>query len=166
MLKTALLAGAVLALAGPAMAFGPSNQNTSSDGFDRSSLKGVTVVDVQCYPSIDYRRDHDPVTHTDIDLTFQPDGDFSIQSFVVHHSLMSGRVVNRDTQYAGSTWKKPGSLEWHWEGRQYDNPRLTMLATLVRTPRGEWQYQETIFKDGRFERALATMHCDRVNSDK
>jgi hypothetical protein len=154
---------AVLALAGPAMAFGPSNQNTWSDGFDTSNLNGVTVVNVQCYPSLDYRRDRDPVTHTDIDVTFQPGADFLIQSFAVNHTLASRRVINRDTQYAGTTWKKPGFFEWHWEGRQYDNPRISMLATLVRTARGEWRYQETIYKDGRFEHAISSMHCDRVS---
>jgi len=165
-LKAALLATAVLAVAGRAMAFGPANQHDiGSDGYDTSDLRGAKVVDVQCFPSIEYRRDRDPVLHTDIDLVLQPDSDLLIQSFIVTHTLASGRVVNRDTQYAGSTWKKPRYFEWHWEGRQYDDPRLSMRATLVRTHRGEWQYQETIYKDGRFERALGTMHCDRIEGD-
>ena len=166
MLKAALLATAVLALAGPAMAFGPSNPNTEgSTGLDTSDLRGVAVVDVQCYPSIDYRRDRDPVTHTNIDVTFQPGSDWLIQSFVVNHHLMSGRVIDRDRQYAGTTWKKPGRFEWYWEGQQYDNPRITMLATLVRTQRGEWRYQETVYRDGRLDHTISSMHCDRLGED-
>ena len=161
MWKASLLAAAVLALAGPAMAFGPSNQNTGSNGYDTTDLRGVTAVNVQCYPPFDYV-DRDPVTHTDIALTFQPGTDQLIQSFVVNHSLMSGRVINRDTQYAGTTWKKPGHFEWYWQGRQYDDPRISMLATLLRTARGEWQYQEIVYRDGRVQ-PLPVMHCDRVD---
>jgi hypothetical protein len=157
---------AVLALGGPAMAFGPNGTiqpNIPDDGRDTSTLNGVTIVDVQCYPSFDPRdHDRDPVTHTDIDLTFQPHSDFLIQSFVVNHNLASRRVINRDTQYAGTTWKKPGFNEWHWEGRQYDNPRMSMLATLLRTARGEWRYQEVIYKDGRVDHVIPAMQCRRV----
>jgi hypothetical protein len=106
---------AVLALTGPAMAFGPNGtiQPNIPDDLDTSSLNGVNGVDVQCYPPID-RRDSDPVTQTDIDLTFQPYSDFLIRSFVVNHNRASGRAINRDTQYAGTTWKKPGFNEWYW----------------------------------------------------
>ena len=56
-LKAALLATAVLAVAGRAMAFGPANQHDiGSDGYDTSDLRGAKVVDVQCFPSIEYRR--------------------------------------------------------------------------------------------------------------
>ena len=166
-LKAALLATAVLAVAGPAMAFGPSNHHDiGSDGYDTSDLRGVTAVDVQCYPAPDYRdHDRDPVAHTDIDVVFQTDSDLLVQSFVVAHTLSSGRIINRDTQYAGTTWKKPRYFEWHWEGRQYDDPRIAMQATLVRTQRGEWRYQESVYRDGRLYRALPTMHCDRVGED-
>jgi hypothetical protein len=40
-----------------------------------------------------------------------------------------------------------------------------MLATLVRTQRGEWQYQESVYRDGQLARALPPMHCDRVGED-
>jgi hypothetical protein len=144
------------------MAFGPSNhRDMGSDGYDTSDLRGVSVVDVQCYPPTD-PRDRDPVTHTDIDVTFQPGSDWLIQSFVVNHNRASGRVINRDHQYAGTTWKKPGHFEWYWEGQQYDNPRISMQATLLRTQRGEWRYQEVIYKDGRLDHPIAAMHCDRV----
>jgi hypothetical protein len=154
---------AVLALAGPAIAFGPNGtiQPNVPDDLDTSSLNGVNGLDVQCYPPID-RRDSNPVTQTDIDLTFQPYSDFLIQSFVVNHNLASGRVINRDTQYAGTTWKKPGFNEWHWEGRQYKDPRISMQATLLRTARGQWRYQEVVYKDGYVEHAIPAMNCSRV----
>ena len=137
---------------------GTIQPNIPDDGRGTSTLNGVTIVDVQCYPSFDPRdHDRDPVTHTDIDLTFQPHSDFLIQSFVVNHNLASRRVINRDTQYAGTTWKKPGFNGWHWEGRQYDNPRMSMLATLLRTARGEWRYQEVIYKDGRVDHVIPAM---------
>jgi hypothetical protein len=160
---TLFVTAAVLALAGPAMAFGPSDRTPIYDGLDRSNLSGVGVVDVQCYPvTFDPRdRSHDRVTHTDIDVTFQSDGDLQIQSFVVTHNLASGRVVNRDTQYSGTTWKKLGFYEWYWEGRQYDNPRISMRATLLRTARGQWTYQEVVYKDGRVDHVIPAMMCSR-----
>jgi hypothetical protein len=165
-LKATLLVTAVLAVAGPALAFGPANHHDTGDGYDTTDLRGVTSVDVQCYPSFDSRdRDRDPVAHTDIDVTFQPNSDLLIQSFVVNHTLASGRIINRDHQYEGTTWKKPRYFEWHWEGRQYDDQRIAMQATLVRTQRGEWRYQESVYRDGRLYRALPAMHCDRVGED-
>ena len=160
MLKATLLATAVLALASPALAFGPSNF-----GLDTSDLRDTDAVAVQCYPSIDYRRDRDPVTHTDIVVRFQPGSDWLIQSFVVNHHLMSGRVIDRDRQYAGTTSKKPGHFEWYWEGRQYQNPRIIMLATLVRTQHGERRYQETVYRDGRLDHAISSMHCERADGE-
>jgi hypothetical protein len=154
---------AVLALAGPAMAFGPNPNNRTYEDLDTSNLDGENAVDVECFPSYD-PRDHsrDPVAHTDIDVTFQPNSDLRIQSFVVNHNLASGRVINRDTQYAGTTWKKPGFYEWYWEGRQYDNPRISMRATLLRTARGQWTYQEVVFKDGRVDNVIPAMICTRA----
>jgi hypothetical protein len=164
MLKVALLAGAMLALASPAMAFGPNLNDGGGVGLDTSSLSGAGTVDVQCFPITFDRRDHDrdTVTHTDVDVTFQPGTDWLIQSFVVNHYLMSGRVIDRDRQYAGTTWKKPGHFEWYWEGQQYDNPRISMRATLLRTARGQWSYQEVVFKDGRVDHVIPAMICSRV----
>jgi hypothetical protein len=161
-LKATLLAAVALALAAPAMAFGPNQADGSN--LDRSDLSRVGAVDVQCYPVTFDPRDHsrDPVAHTDIDVTFESGGDNSVESFVVNHVLVSGRVINRDTQYAGATWKKPGFYEWYWEGHQYENPRISMKATLLRTARGQWQYQEVVYRDGRVDHNIPAMMCSRV----
>jgi hypothetical protein len=166
--KLLLAATAVLALAGPAMAFDSNGtvMPTQPDDYrlDTSNLNGTDYVSLDCHPPID-RSDRDPVIETDVTLNFKPGSDQHLATFKVGHNLRSGRNIDRDTQYAGNVWKKAGYNEWYWNGRQYQNARVSMQGTVWRTASGQWMYQEIVYKDGFVDHVISAMHCNRSLGD-
>jgi hypothetical protein len=155
MKKFLLATVAVLALAGPAMAF--TNQRPGVELND-----GITSL--TCHPKLD-RSDRDPVVRTYITIELDGHNDFAAKSFTVRHELLGGRIIDRDNQYTGRLWKDAGIAQWYWFGRLDRNPSIEMKATLFHNSMRGWRYQETLFKNGYVEKVVPEMDCSLSEGD-
>ena len=155
MKKLVLATVALLAIAGPAMAF-------TDHGHSVELNDGMTSL--TCHPVLD-RNDRDPVVRTYITVDLDGHNDFAAKSFTVRHELLNGRIIDRDNQYTGRISKDRGIAQWYWTGTLDRNPSVQMKATLFKSPISGWRYQETLFKNGYVEKVIPEMDCSISEGD-
>jgi hypothetical protein len=156
-MKNLLLATvAVLAIAGPAMAF--TNQRPATELND-----GPTSL--TCHPEHMDHSDRDPVVRTYISIDLDGSNDFAAKSFTVRHELLNGRIIDRDDQYTGRLHKDRGIAQWYWTGTLDRNPSVQMKATLFHNSIRGWRYQETVFKNGYVEKTIPEEDCSINQGD-
>jgi hypothetical protein len=159
MKKHLLAAKALLALAGPAMAFGSNGTIMPNDpSIDTENLANVDAVMLECYPPID-RSKRDPVQRTNIDLTFKPGvSDQRVATLDVRHTLFSNRVIDRNTQYAGNVWKRSG----------YNGDRHALAGPNGRSPlkrRLHNGWHDPVHQSGKYAVPRAFDHLSAILTD-
>jgi hypothetical protein len=108
-------------------------------------------VSLVCRPSLD-RSSRNPAVKTFVDLSLKPDHE--VRDFTVIHELFDGTRKDRSDQYTGNVDHVPGKNEWSWNGRLNRNSSITMEARAFRTSRGEWKYEEKVYKNGWLDVAI------------
>ena len=134
---------AVMALSSTAHAF------TAAPKFDPTEGKVLECAIVKLMPASTAGRD--PVYKVNVSLTYNDSSEF--KGLDVFHTLVSGKSVNRTTQYAnGTTWTSmPKTHDWYWQG---DRGTSRMVGHLYHNSRDGWMYTEDLFEHGR-----QTMHA-------
>ena len=99
-------------------------------------------------------RGRDPAYKVTVDLQVN-NGVF--QALDVGYTLVSGRFVDRSTQYRnGKTWTAmPRALDWYWAGNY---GQAYTQGHLYHNDRDGWMYYETISGPGSFYQMLADCH--------
>jgi hypothetical protein len=105
------------------------------------------------------RRDSDPVYKIDVSVLLNGP---SLGSFDVMHTVRSGRVYDRSTQYDNSRlWQTAGKMEWNWTGQRGGN---TMIGSLYHNDRDGWMYREGLIANGRVAYTMLS-DCHEVGQD-